>query len=248
MLRVTAVCSITGLDYPELEIAPTMFGEWADIFAGRHEIDHCPIAIQSCFFNTQHNLYKDRGGWLRHLGLVASFATSIGCPYIVVGSPSARLAPVDAVRVRPGKTEMAAADIELMLALREIAADHGNIYFGLEANPEAYGANVAVNAAEALDIVKAVEMTNVVFHIDTGCLRMAGDDPVSILESNHEYIRRGHISMKNLVPYNGSESLFIREATRLGIGLSYEARPHEQGKEGLRLFIADVDSAKRFCG
>lgn len=243
MLRSTAVCSITGLDYSAMEIAPTMFGEWTDLFYGNHEIKSAPIAIQSCFFKTQHNLYKDSKGWIDHLGAVATFAESIGCTYLVIGSPAARLAPHDMVRVRPGDSEMAAADIELMFALREIADIHSGVYFGLEANPEAYGANVAVNANEALEIVKAAARPNIVFHIDTGCLRMAGDDPVDVLTSNSEYIRRGHISMKNLIPYDGCESLFISEATRLGIGLSYEARPHEQGEEGLRLFTADIENA-----
>jgi len=227
-----------------MEIAPTMFGEWEDLFAGRHSIGFSPVALQSIFFKTKHNLYTGYGEWLDHLNAVAAFSRGIGCPYLVVGSPAARLAPPDAVRVRPGGG-ISVADRELACALHSVATANPDIFLGLEANPVQYGANVAVNAEEALDIVKLVNLPNVVFHIDTGCLRLAGDDPLSVLESGSAYIKRGHISVPNLLPYDGSESSFISAAIKMEIGLSYEARPSDQGMTGLRNFIDDVTVAMR---
>jgi len=224
-----------------MEIAPTMFGEWDDLFAGTYCPAKPPVALQSVFFKTSYNLYSDRCGWISHLNAVAGFSRTIGCRYLVIGGPASRFAPAHSVRNRPSDTEMAEADIQLASALGEVAMKNTDVYFGLEANPVQYGANVAVNAQEALDIIRFVDMPNVVFHIDTGCLRLAGDDPLAVLASNSSCIVRGHISVPGLLPYDGSERQFISTAIKLGIGLSYEARASESGQLGLELFVKDIE-------
>jgi sugar phosphate isomerase/epimerase len=244
MLSSIAVCSITGLAYENMEIAPTMFGEWSDLFAGAYHPEKPPVALQSVFFKTVHNLYSDRRGWIAHLSAVASFSKSIGCAYLVIGSPAARFAPSGIIRQRPGVGEMAEADMELASALSEVATENPDVYFGLEANPIQYGANVAVNAHEALEIVRFVNLPNVVFHIDTGCLRLAGDDPLLVLGSSSANIKRCHVSIPDLLPYDGSEGDFISMAIRLGIGISYEARASSSGEAGLDRFIKDVERAR----
>lgn len=243
MLSSVAVCSITGLVYENMEIAPTMFGEWSDLFAGAYCPEKPPVALQSVFFKTQHNLYSDRHGWISHLSAVAKFAKRIGCAYLVIGGPAARFAPSDLVRKRP-VGEIAEADRELASALREVAIENPDVYLGLEANPVQYGANVAVNSQEALEIVRLVNLDNVVFHIDTGCLRLAGDDPLFVLESSSAYIKRCHISVPSLMPYDGSECDFISMAIRLGIGISYEARASNLAEIGFDYFIKDIEKGR----
>ena len=223
-----------------MEIAPTMYGDWESLFSGAAKIDIVPAAIQSCFFNTKHNLYSGPDEWVQHLNMVAGLARSLGCFYLVVGSPGARFAPAHMLGV-PG--ELSAADRVLANVLAKAADSNKDIFFGLEANPVKYGANTATDAASAIRIAESADRSNICFHIDTGCLRVAGDDPVRVLSDSAAIIKRGHVSMPDLLPYDGSEREFIRKALQLGIGLSYEARPSATGEDGAARFLQDVEAA-----
>lgn len=223
-----------------MEVAPTMFGDWNSLFSGIASIPFSPVAIQSCFFGTSHNLYSDRDGWISHLDSVAALSRRLGCKYLVLGSPLARFAPPEMLS---SCGRLSAAEIELGRAIADVAQRNADIVLGLEANPTKYGANTATNAESAARVVRLVNRDNVAFHIDTGCLRVAGDDPLDALNKNDDIIMRGHISMPDLIPYNGSEAAFIKKAIDLGIGLSYEARPNSEGRDGARSFIADVEAA-----
>lgn len=223
-----------------MEVAPTMYGSWEDLFSGVIAIPGHPVSMQSLLFGKEYNIYSDLAGWLCHMNAVASLARAAGCRYLVFGSPLSRKFPDQLLYRNNG---FSAAELYIAGVLCDLADNNPDIIFGLEANPVQYGANTATNADEATRIVRLVARDNIRFHADSGCLRLAGDDPVEVLKKHNDIIARCHVSMPHLKPYDGSEKEFIKIAINLGIGISYEARSSADAESAANLFFLDVERA-----
>jgi len=223
-----------------MEVAPTMYGSWEELFSGTAAIPGNPVAMQSLLFGKGYNIYSDLVGWLGHMNAVAGLARAAGCRYLVFGSPLSRKFPAQLLSRNNG---FSAAELYMAGVLCDLADNNPDIIFGLEANPTQYGANTATNADEATRIVRLAARGNIRFHADSGCLRLAGDDPVEALKAHSDIITRCHVSMPNLKPYDGSEKEFISIAISLGLGISYEARSSADAEEAASLFFLDIERA-----
>ncbi len=129
---------------------------------------------------------------LNHIALVAELAAALGVQPLVFGSPANR------------KRGELSADEAFSLAIpffREAGrrcAVHG-VWLCLEPLPEAYGSNFITNWREAVDLVVAVDTPGFGLHLDTGCIYLAGDDPVEAVRACKGITRHFHVSEPHLV-------------------------------------------------
>jgi len=70
----------------------------------------------------------------------------------------------------------------------------------MEANPPEYGADFVTTAAEAVELVRAVNHPDFRLHLDTGCMTLAHDPIAEMFDAAFPLLRHFHVSEPNLDP------------------------------------------------
>ena len=133
-----------------------------------------------------------RQATLDHFGRVAELSAALGARALVFGSPRNR----DRGVLTPDEAFTHAVDFFRRAA--RICSAH-DTWLCIEPLPEAYGSNFATRWRQAADLVVAVDTPGFGLHLDTGCIHVAGDDPVQAVRACEGLIRHFHVSEPHLV-------------------------------------------------
>ena len=180
-----------------LEIAPTRIaGSWNALseevvtsFLSKMNIPVC--SMQAVLFECPalQLLESDasREALYEHLAAVCRLARRLRIRPIVFGAPKNRLLH--------GLSHTAAFEISRKFFGRigAYAASKG-VVLCLEANPPAYGCEFLVNAAESARMVRAVNSAGFRLHLDTACMMLGGDDPLTVVPQVADILCHVHIS------------------------------------------------------
>jgi D-psicose/D-tagatose/L-ribulose 3-epimerase len=168
-----------------------------------------------------------------YLSGVIQRCARLGAVPLVFGSPKNRR-----VGDRP-RAEAWAIAVEFFADLAEIAETEGTCVV-MEANPPEYGADFVTRAAEAVELVRAVNHPGFRLHLDTGCMTLANDPIADTFDAGFALLRHFHVSEPNLDPPGTSgrvdHAAFAVELRRRGYGhwVSLEMRePHPFTLDGL---------------
>jgi sugar phosphate isomerase/epimerase len=231
-----------------IEVAPTKI--WPDpVAATDTEIDAyrdswsrrgLPIvAAQSLLFGRPElTIFDDeatRNRTLEYLRKIVRLCVRLGARSLVFGSPKNRL-----IGDRSLEAVLPEA-VEFFGRLGETAVFEGASVV-LEANPPEYGADFVTRAAQAIDLVRAVNQPGLRLHLDTACMTLAGDPPVETIAAGHDLLRHFHVSEPQLgvvgrgpvchaefaktlraCGYGGWTSIEMREGQPFSIGTLTEA-------------------------
>jgi sugar phosphate isomerase/epimerase len=164
-----------------------------------------------------------RGRTLDYLRGIVRVCGRLGAKALVFGSPKNR---------RVGGLDRGTAwqvAVDFFGQLGAAAAAEGTAVV-LEANPAEYGADFVTRAAEALDLVRAVNHPGLRLHLDTGCMTLAGDDPGAIIPQAADVLAHFHASEPHLAPVGlGSidHARFAAQLAAVGYAgwVSIEMRP-----------------------
>jgi D-psicose/D-tagatose/L-ribulose 3-epimerase len=232
--RAAPVLGAAGAD--GFEAVPTrIWGSWeaatpSVVQAWRETIDaqglECP-AVQSLFYGVEGasitGSSAERSTAADHLRRVARLAGELGAGVAVLGSPANR---------RRGELEPSAAmrrASETLLSTSDAFADAG-VKLAIEANPREYGCDFLTTYAEVRDFVAAVDDPSIAPHLDTGALRINGEEP----ELEDPLPAHVHLSTPGLRPFDGEphewHAGLLDRLRRRGYDgwLSIEQRPDEQ--------------------
>jgi D-psicose/D-tagatose/L-ribulose 3-epimerase len=200
------------------------------------------IAAQSLLFGRpDFSLFESIEGrerTLEYLCRMVRLCTRLGAEALVFGSPKNRRVndhPVEVIRP---------AAVDFFSRLGEAAAAAGTAVV-LEANPPEYGADYIVRAAEAVELVRAVNHPGFRLHLDTACMTLAGDDPAVLIESVLPLLRHFHVSEPHLAPVSTGAVRHEAFASQLR-RLRYPHWVSIEMREGAPSAIEAVRSAVRF--
>jgi D-psicose/D-tagatose/L-ribulose 3-epimerase len=153
------------------------------------------VAAQSLLFGRQDLTLFDaadvRERTIEYLRRVIRLCGRLGAGSLVFGSPKNRLV---------GKQDHATVwpvAVELFTQLGDIAAAEGTCVV-MEANPPEYGADFVTRAAEAINLVRAVNRPGFRLHLDTACMTLAGDPPGETIAAGLDVLRHFHVSEPQL--------------------------------------------------
>ena len=130
---------------------------------------------------------------IQYLGRILEIGAQLGARRFVFGSPKNR----DRTGLDDGAAHDRAIDAFTQLAER---AEQLGVVFCIEPNPAQYQCNFMTTAAEALAIVEEVNHPGLGLHLDTGIMRLNGEDPAATIERGLPWLRHFHISEPNLAP------------------------------------------------
>ena len=203
-----------------LEIAPTVIWDNAPYISGKKVNQYSKnlsnlgfkvSAIQSLFFGRPElqifNL-QSKDACLKHLVQMIELGIELGTDRAVFGSPKNRVkGPLNKIEADKIFVDFL---LELIPHLNAL-----NFKLSLEPNAPEYGADYLTSYSEVVQIVEQVKSSRIQPQIDTGCLKMVGEDSVDAIKSripNHV-----HISLPNLdVPPGSLTHLEIKQALILG--------------------------------
>lgn len=136
---------------------------------------------------------KSQTALLQHLAAVCRIGAGLGATRLVFGSPKNR--------DRSGLTDAEALDVAIPFfrALGDIAQACG-VIICLEPNPTCYGANFMISSAETEHVVLQVAHASIQMQLDTGALKINGEDPFLVLQSCSALIGHVHASEPDLLP------------------------------------------------
>lgn len=198
--------ALAGVGVTGIEVAPTKI--WpapleasdahVDAYRGFWEARGISIvAAQALLFGrTDLTLFEDaatRQRTLDYLSGIARLCGRLGAMALVFGSPKNR---------RAGgreRTTVWQEAIDFFGRLGEVAAAEGTAV-AIEANPPEYGADFLTTAAEALELVRAVDHPGCRFHLDSACMTLAGDDPAKVIPQASDLLVHFHASEPYLAP------------------------------------------------
>ena len=175
------------------------------------------VAAQALLFGkpelTVFDSVETRAKTLAYLAGIVRLGARLGAGALVFGSPKNR-------RVGNGSPHQARAVAkEFFRELGKIAADAGTAVV-LEANPPEYGADFVTRAAEAVELVKAVDHPGFRLHLDTGCMTLAKDPIGDTFDAGFALTRHFHVSEPNLdrpgTPGKVDHPAFAAELKRRG--------------------------------
>ncbi len=173
---------------------------------------------------------------LNYLARVLATCGRLGAGACVFGSPKNR---------RRGDLPEAEAHDTAVSFFRRLAghaADAGTTVV-LEANPPRYGADFVTRAAEAVELVRAVDHPAFRLHLDTACMTLAGDAVRETFDAGFPLLGHFHVSEADLAApgpgtavghaafaaelsghgYAGWVSLEMREPTPFGLDALVDA-------------------------
>lgn len=205
-----------------LEVAPTrVWPDWNIPTAGPEKLKRqlsghglrCS-SLQAVLFGkpdlSLFGTFAQRRALVEHLKVVADLAGELGAGPVVLGAPKNRdrgaLSVADAIKVAV-----------------EVFAELGPHYLRcgatlcIEPNPVEYQCNFITNAAEGIDLVKAVGAEGIGLHLDAAGMLLAGDDPERSVRAAGQTLCHVHVSEPNLgsfsTPHAGFHGRFA-EALR----------------------------------
>lgn len=136
---------------------------------------------------------------LRHLEAVCRIGAGLGATRLVFGSPKNRdRSGVTDDRVLP-------VAVEFFRRLGDVAASRG-VTVCLEPNPVRYGANFMTDSAGAARVVRAIDHPAIRLQVDTGALRINGEDPVAVIGAQSDIVGHVHASEPGLVPLGDGDA------------------------------------------
>ncbi|MGL6096385.1 MAG: sugar phosphate isomerase/epimerase family protein, partial [Fimbriiglobus sp.] len=175
----------------------------AEIDARRREWEGCGlpvVAAQALLFGkpelTLFASAEIRARTLKYLVGIARVCGRLGARALVFGAPKNRLTG------GRDRTAVFAEAVEFFGKLAAAAADAGTAVV-MEANPPEYGADFATRAADALELVRAVDHPGFRLHLDSACMALAGDDPTAAVSAAGAALAHVHASEPNLAPVGG---------------------------------------------
>jgi sugar phosphate isomerase/epimerase len=101
------------------------------------------------------------------------------------------------------RDEAFAIAVEFFTKLGAAAASAGTCIV-MEANPPLYGADFITRAAEALDLVRAVNHPGFRLHLDSGCMALSADPIAASVDEGFGFLKHFHVSEPNLDPPGSS--------------------------------------------
>jgi D-psicose/D-tagatose/L-ribulose 3-epimerase len=132
-----------------------------------------------------------------YLAGICRFAGRLGARSLVFGSPKNRQRgelPLDQAQ---------SIAIDFFGDLGRVAASEG-VWLCIEHNPTVYGADFVTTAAEALDLVRAVNQPGFGLHLDTGGFTLTGESLEPLAQAG-AWWRHFHISEPNLAAIGGED-------------------------------------------
>ncbi len=187
-------------------------GQWADQ-------GFSIVAAQALLFGkpelTLFESAEARERTLDYLARVLAVCGRLGAGACVFGSPKNRR--------RGGVPEAEARNtaVSFFRRLAAHAADAGTAVV-LEANPPRYGADFVTRAAEAIELVRAVDHPAFRLHLDTACMAIAGDPIAAAFDAGVPLLGHFHVSEPDLATPgpNGAvdHAAFAAELLRCGYG------------------------------
>lgn len=130
---------------------------------------------------------EDRQSLFDHLALCADLAAGLGAANLVFGAPKNRSLC--------GKSEADAFQIacEFFRAVGSYFDTRG-LCLCLEPNAPQYGCEFVTDSAQASRLIRAVDSGGFRLHLDTGCMHLAGEDPVQAIRAHADILRHFHVS------------------------------------------------------
>lgn len=185
------------------------------------------VAAQSLLFGrpdlTLFYSTETRRQTLDYLTGIIELCARLGAGALVFGSPKNR---------RIGSKSRPAVWAEAVSFFRRLAdaAEAAGTAIVLEANPPEYGADFITRAADAIELVCAVNRPGLRLHLDTGCMTLANDPIPETFDAGFPWLRHFHVSEPNLDPPGTSgrvdHAMFAAELAHSGYAgwLSLEMR------------------------
>jgi len=152
------------------------------------------VAFQAYLFGRPElQLFVDdaRDDFIAYTKRALDLASWCGARRIVYGAPKSR-----ATGGRP-EEECLRIATEAFRDISRYAASRDTI-FCLEPNPPAYSCDFASNAAEAAELVRAVDSPGCRLHLDITCMTLAGDDIGEAITANADILAHFHASEPQL--------------------------------------------------
>ena len=182
-------------DWPELAKANPAH---VRAFAARWRDEGLPIAAaQALLFGRPDLVVFGSAGVRRqtvdYLRLVFDLCAAAGARAMVFGSPRNRRVE----RLPPPEARAIAIDFFGELATE---AETRQLVLVVEPNPPAYGADFVTTAAEAIDLVRAVDRPGFRLHLDLGCLRLAAEPVAATVSAAAPLLAHAHASSPHLAP------------------------------------------------
>jgi D-psicose/D-tagatose/L-ribulose 3-epimerase len=153
------------------------------------------VAAQSLLFGrpdlTLFDSEASRERTVEYLKHIFRVCGRLGARSLVFGSPKNRLVG------KHDRETIGPIAIDLFGRLAESAAAEGTCLV-MEANPPEYGADFLTRAAEAISLVRTVDHPGFRWHLDTGCMTLAGDPPRETIAVGFDLLQHVHVSEPNL--------------------------------------------------
>jgi D-psicose/D-tagatose/L-ribulose 3-epimerase len=209
-----------------LETTPAEIARYRQFWADR---GIAVVAAQALLFGQpQLTLFENsekRGRMLAYLTVMARVCADLAIGALVFGSPKNRC-----VAGLPRETTWPIA-VDFFGKLGEAAAAAGTTIV-MEANPPEYGTDFVTHAAEAIEMVQAVNHPGFRLHLDSACMTLANDPISETIAAGAPLLRHFHVSEPFLAPVQPggvAHHLFARELNRVGYShwLSIEMRQQE---------------------
>ena len=188
-------------------------------------------------FGSEQNRQKTLDYLIKFMRLASDF----GAKAMVFGSPKNRQRGE-----MPFETAKVLAE-QFFDQLGTAAQEHGTTLC-LEPNAPQYGCDFITNAAQGIEVVKAVNNPGFRLHLDMGCMVLAGDDIQKSIVASAPYLEHFHISSPMLEQVESRSDCDHDEAAaalrEIGYDrfVSIEMRPSEAGTN-----INRVERAVKFA-
>ena len=146
-------------------------------------------SVQSIFYQKDYNLFKKTPVFIEHFKKVLDYCELLDCKYVVFGSPKIR---------NPYDLSCEDAEKIFIEAFNQISDYSKEVIIGIETNPKVYGCKYITDYKKCKQILRKINKQNIKFHLDTACVYLEGDDPVSIFSTEKNNLNHIHLSCKNL--------------------------------------------------
>jgi D-psicose/D-tagatose/L-ribulose 3-epimerase len=194
-LALVRTAGITAVEVAPTRIWPGWVGasaaagaEVAGDFAQR---GFCVSSLQAILFGKPEcqllGSDNDRQSLFDHLVLCADLAAGLGAAHLVFGAPRNR--------ALCGKSEADAFGIacEFFRTVGPYFETRG-LCLCLEPNPPEYGCEFVIDSSQASRLVRAVDSGGFRLHLDTGCMRLVGEDPFHAIRAHADILGHFHVS------------------------------------------------------
>ena len=178
-----------------------------------------------------------RSRTLEYLRGVVRLCARAGARALVFGSPKNR-------RIWSRKrADVQEEAVDFFGRLGEAAAREGVVVV-LEANPTEYGADFVTTAAEAVELVRAVDHPGFQLNLDSACMEMAGDNPGVVIPTVGPLLKHFHASEPNLAPLGQGSVDHSRFASALS-GARYKGWISIEMRQAEPFDVTQIEQAVR---